>query len=58
MDLENPTTVVCRFCRQPMQEAEVVRANGKVVARRYVCACQGTVFHATIHAGDKTRSDA
>jgi hypothetical protein len=53
MDLEKPTPLICRYCLKPMQEAEVVKADGKVVARRYVCGCQGTVYHATVHAGQK-----
>jgi hypothetical protein len=53
MDLENYTPVICRYCLKPMQEAEVLRANGKVIARRYVCGCQGMVYHATLHSGDK-----
>jgi hypothetical protein len=57
MDLEKATPVICRYCLKPMQEAEIVRGDGKVIARRYICGCQGTVFHATIHSGDKTKED-
>lgn len=54
-NLELPTTVLCRYCRQPMQEAEVVRNGGKAIARRYVCGCQSPPFQHNLHAGNQTQ---
>jgi len=47
----------CAECGNPMQFAEEVKHGDKVIATRYVCFCQGTVRHVSVHTGDKTRRE-
>lgn len=56
MEITTETVVLCRYCVKPMQVAQSVTDDkGKILAQRYVCNCQGTVFHHNIHSGDKSQ---
>lgn len=46
-------SVVCRYCTKPMQVADSVIHDGKLIAVRYVCNCQGTPFYHNVHAGQR-----
>jgi hypothetical protein len=47
--------VLCYFCRKPMQVGEKVVTEGVVTAIRYVCACQGTIYHWNDHLAQQHR---
>jgi hypothetical protein len=44
-----PTTVICRYCLKEMQLAEDIEKNGEIIGRRFICNCQGTIYHYTWH---------
>jgi hypothetical protein len=52
-----PSTIICKFCFKPMQIAEDVKnPDGKVIARRFICACKGTVYHWNWHDGQSPQT--
>jgi hypothetical protein len=46
-------SVVCRYCTKPMQAADSIVHEGKIVSVRYICGCRGTVYSHNVHAGQK-----
>jgi len=38
-----------------MQIAEDVVQDGVVIARRFICGCKGTIYHANWHKGQETK---
>jgi len=42
---------LCPHCHSPMQVADTVYHGDKVISRRYVCFCQGVVYHVNKHVG-------
>lgn len=55
-----PAIHACSKCGKPMQIAEDVKgADGEVIARRFVCACEGLTYY-NWHKGQapQTRSKA
>lgn len=46
-----PSVIICRFCLKPMVIADDVVEDGVVIARRFICGCQGTIHHANWHKG-------
>jgi hypothetical protein len=56
-----PPTFICKYCLKPMQIAEDVKdPDGGVIQRRFICACQGTIYHWNWHRGQppQTRGKA
>lgn len=48
---ETPTPPNCPHCHNPMQVADQVIVEGKVIAVRYICGCQNPPTHLNWHAG-------